>query len=209
MRIVFMNGSPKVKNSASQYLLEELKYYVDNKADVIEMSVHNTRLSDEMLENLSGADVWVFAFPLYVDGIPAHLLSFLTQLAGSAFEKSKIHVYGLVNCGFYEGIQNELALEVLQNWCTKTGCIWAGGVGIGGGGALAMLPVSERGQGPMAPINHALSVLAVNMMGGRVQKNAYTSIGIPRLMYKLGGQWDWRKMIKANGGRKRDLDRRL
>ena len=41
-----------------------------------------------------------------------------------------------MNCGFYEGIQAEFALDILRNWSLKTGLIWSGGIGIGGGGGF-------------------------------------------------------------------------
>lgn len=45
-----------------------------------EAALRKTAVSDEVLTELNHADVWVFACPLYVDGIPSHLLSCLMQL---------------------------------------------------------------------------------------------------------------------------------
>ena len=162
-----------------------------------------------MLEALDKMDVWVLAFPLYVDGIPAHLLSCLIQLQEANLQNQNIHIYGIVNCGFYEGIQAEPALRILQNWCVKAGTIWGAGVGIGGGGALTMMPKMKPGQGPKAPIDKAMSMLADKILRGEVHENMYVSVAFPRFMYKMGAQFGWRKAIKANGGKKRDLGRRL
>jgi hypothetical protein len=30
----------------------------------------------------------------------------------------------LVNCGFYEGHQNEAAIEIMENWCEKAEIKW-------------------------------------------------------------------------------------
>ena len=148
MRIALISGSPKVNNSASDALLEDLKGYLGERAEVVNLEFHSPTISKEVSEELAKTDTWVFAYPLYVDGIPGHLLSCLIQLEEARIQNPKIHIYGIVNCGFYEGIQAELALKILQNWSAKAGFIWSGGVGVGGGGGLAMMPKLEPGKDP-------------------------------------------------------------
>ncbi|MFQ8600967.1 MAG: hypothetical protein ACLSAP_10565 [Oscillospiraceae bacterium] len=140
MKIVLINGSPKVNTSASAILLEDLKGCFAGRAEVIEAGLHTPTVSEDTLQIIGNADAWVFACPLYVDGIPAHLLSCLVQLDEAGLQHHGMHVYGIVNCGFYEGVQAEPALKLLQNWCVKTGAVWGGGIGVGGGGSLFMLP---------------------------------------------------------------------
>lgn len=209
MKIALINGSPKVINSSSGTLLEDLKYYCSGKAEIIEVGLHSATISEKVMEELNTAEAWVFAFPLYVDGIPAHLLSCLVQLEETRLRNQEVYIYGIANCGFYEGIQADAALKSLQNWCKKSGCIYGGGVGVGGGGGLAMMPKMEPGQGPKAPIDKALSVLADGILKKKKQENSYVSVAFPRFLYKLGAQMGWRQMIKANGGKKKDLNRRI
>ena len=118
-------------------------------------------------------------------------------------------IYGIVNCGFYEGVQAEYAIDVLQNWCVKTGFTWGAGVGIGGGGASVQITGSKPGQGPRAPIDHALEDLAEKILRRQTDEKRYANIGFPRFVYKLGAQLGWRMEIKANGGKTKDLNRRL
>ena len=205
MRIAFINGSPKVKDSASGVLLEDLTAYLGSQADVVNFGFHSSAVSKEEITELEKADAWVFCQPLYVDGIPGHLLSCLIQLEQAGIQKPEIRIYGIVNCGFYEGIQAETAFKVLGNWCRKMGMVWGGGVGIGGGGGLAMMPKMEPGHGPKAPIDQALKELSRKILCRETQENQYVSVGFPRFLYKLGGEMGWRQMIKANGGKARDL----
>lgn len=209
MRIALINGSPKVNSSASGALLEDLKCYFSEKEQVVDIGLHTTIISKEMLEKFNNTDVWVFGCPLYVDGIPAHLLSCLIQLEKAHLKNRKIHIYGIVNCGFYEGIQAEFALKLLQNWCIKAGFIWSGGIGIGGGGGLAMMPKVEPGHGPKAPIDKALRAIADKILQQEMQENNYVSVAFPRILYKIGAQMGWRQIIKANGGKWKDLGKRL
>lgn len=208
MKIAFINGSPKVKNGASGTLLEDLKVYLSEKAEIVEFGFHTKAVSQDELEELNKADVWVFSFPLYVDGIPGHLLSCLIQLEEARLKNCNLHIYGIVNCGFYEGVQAELALQILKNWCAKAGYVWGSGVGVGGGGGLAQMPRTESGHGPRESIDKALNKFAEMILGRQTQANQYVSVAFPRFLYKLGAQIGWRQMIKANGGKARDLGKR-
>lgn len=212
MKIALINGSPKINSSASKALLSDLKKYILDNADInsekpqiTEMGFHNTVVSHEFLEELKTSDVWVFAYPLYVDGIPAHLLSCLIQLEETGWQNRQIHIYGIANCGFYEGIQTEYALSVLQNWCEKAGFIWSGGIGVGGGGGLAQMPTMKNGHGPKAPVEKALALLADKLLQCKTQKNNYVSVAFPRFLYQMAAQMGWRQMIRANGGKAKDL----
>lgn len=211
MRIALINGSPKVKRSASGELLEDLRCCISGRAEIVELGLHSTVVPEEGSEELQDTDAWVFAFPLYVDGIPAHLLSCLMQLEQEQVKKREIPVYGIVNCGFYEGIQAEYALKLLQNWCVKAGFIWGGGIGVGGGGGLESMPRTESGHGPRAPIDKALGVLADKILqceaqaNCEAQENQYVSVAFPRFLYKMAAQMGWRRTIRANGGKAGDL----
>ena len=117
-------------------------------------------------------------------------------------------IYGIVNCGFYEGVQAEYAINVLQNRCAKSGFTWGAGVGIGGGGA-SQITGSKPGQGPRAPIDRALEDLAGKILQRQADKKRYANIGFPRFVYKFGAQLGWCMEIKSNGGKIKDLNKRL
>lgn len=205
MRIALINGSPKIKNSASSVLLEDIKGCWGENVEIVDLGLHSAEIPKEEIGKLAKTDAWIFAFPLYVDGIPGHLLSCLVQLEEVCRQNLRIPVYGIVNCGFYEGVQAKLALKVLQNWSVKAGLVWGGGVGVGGGGALAMMSGQKLGHGPKTPIDKALAVLADTVLKKEVQGNCYVSLAFPRFLYKICAQMGWRQMIRANGGKSKDL----
>lgn len=225
MKIALINGSPKVRSSASGILLEDLKAYL-GETEVMEFGFHTGAVTEQEAEALNQADALVFSFPLYVDGIPGHLLSCLAGLEETSLKNREIRVYGIVNCGFFEGIQAETALQVLENWCARAGYVWGSGVGVGGGGALAQMPKTKSGHGPREPVEKALKVLADAICAGQtqenqqtlenqqtqeiqqMQENQYVSVAFPRFLYKLAAQTGWRQVIKANGGKARDLGKR-
>lgn len=209
MKVVLINGSPKIRRSTSGMLLSDLKSCLLEKAEVLEAELHKCAVFEDVLEQLKSADALVFVCPLYVDGIPGHLLSCLVQLEKIAWRNHGIHVYGIVNGGFHEGIQAEYALQILQNWCGRAGLVWGGGIGVGGGGGLGQMPTLKNGRGPKAPVEGALRMLADRILQQEVQENDYVSVAFPRFLYKMAAQMGWRQMIKANGGKAKDLGKQL
>jgi hypothetical protein len=205
VKAVFIDASPKRKDSTSGVLLNALESRLPAGVEVVRLGLHAGEVPAEVPEALAGAGALVFSCPLYVDALPSHLLSCLEQLE-KAGERPGPVVYALVNCGFYEGVQADHALEVFRNWCAKAGLAWGGGLGIGGGGAIQGLPAT--GKGPMAPVCRALGELGERLSRRETGANAYLSIAFPRMLYRLAGQLGWRQQIRRNGGRAADLGQR-
>lgn len=63
---------------------------------------------------------FVLFFPLYVDGIPVTLLNFLKALEENPpLQKPTLSV--VVNCGFIEPYQNDIAVRMLQLFAKGNG----------------------------------------------------------------------------------------
>ena len=52
MKIALINGSPKVNNSASGVILEDLKYYISEKAEILDIDFHKSVVSEEQLKDV-------------------------------------------------------------------------------------------------------------------------------------------------------------
>lgn len=208
MKIAFINGSPKIENSASGCILQDLKPFLDCSNNIIsEYHFNKGQLSVKEMKKLADCNILVFAFPLYVDGIPSHLLSCLVQLEmffASIVEK-EITVYCLVNCGFYEGHQNKLAVEIMENWCIKAELKWGQGIGIGAGGMLTSLKNVQIGHGPKKNLEKAFKQLADNILKSTSEESIFITANFPRFLYKLAAEIGWRRLISANGLSTRDL----
>lgn len=208
MKIAFINGSPKIKDSASGCILQELKALLEQNSNIIsEYCFRKPQLSIKEMEQLAEYNVLIFAFPLYVDGIPSHLLNCLIQLEMifANIKEKDVIVYSLVNCGFYEGHQNKLAIEMMENWCTKAGIKWGQGIGIGAGGMIPGLKSVAIGHGPKKSLEKALKELADNILKGTSEENIFITVNFPRVLYKLAAEMGWRQSIKANGLKRKDL----
>ena len=132
MKTVFINCSPKKRFCASAYFLALQRMLVGGKkvTEKLRTPADHARI----LGQLKGAQSVVFGLPLYVDGIPSHVLRFMEEME-SFCRQNDLHlsVYCIANNGFIEGRQNEPLMQVFEHFCSRAGLTWGGGVGIGGG----------------------------------------------------------------------------
>ena len=132
MKTVFINCSPKKRFCASAYFLFLQRLFVGGKklTETLRTPGDHARI----LEELRDAQTVVFALPLYVDGIPSHVLRFMEEMEAFCRQGDlRLSVYCIANNGFIEGKQNEPLMQSFAHFCSRAGLTWGGGVGIGGG----------------------------------------------------------------------------
>lgn len=140
MKTVFINGSPKKKFRASAYFIGVQKFFV--KGEKVTVNLRSKADHEGILDTIKDADAVVFCLPLYVDCVPSHVISFLKVLEGFCRENYlKFKVYAIANNGYIEGVQSEPLLQVFRNFCTRSGLVWGGGFGIGGGVMLNVMRI--------------------------------------------------------------------
>lgn len=132
MKTLYVSLSPKKKWSNSSYLSSISCLFSDRDSTIL----HYRGRKDvpRLLEELKSGCRLVLVMPLYVDGIPSHVLE-LMELIQSQTQREpfSLEVYSIINCGFYEGEQCEYALEMVECWCLRCGFTFLGGRGIGAG----------------------------------------------------------------------------
>ena len=143
-KTLLINCSPKKKLSVSGFIMRCAGLMIRGGKEYLCLRVPGDR--EKVLQALKTAGKAVFAVPLYVDGVPSHVLSFLKEAEAFCRENGlRLKVYVIANNGFIEGRQNEPLMQVMENFCARSGLEWCGGVGIGGGVMLnverIMIPV--------------------------------------------------------------------
>lgn len=209
MKIVAINGSPKGTVSNSMELISLTRERVPGAEWHVVSSIAEWRKPGGAIDALLSADVILVAFPLYVDGMPASLMALLERFAGArkGGEPKRCSLYAAANCGFYEGKQNGVALEILGHYARANGLEWRGGIGIGTGEMIShMKNMSERS--PIRkPVIRAIDALSSAISADRPLDGSplFTQHGFPEFAFKLAGESGWRSMIKKNGKLARDL----
>ena len=173
MKTVFINCSPKKRFCASAYFLFLQRLFVGGKK--VTEKLRTPADHDRILQQLRDAQAVVFALPLYVDGIPSHVLRFLEQMEAFCKENSlRLNVYCVANNGFIEGRQNEPLMQSFAHFCSRAGLTWGGGVGIGGGVMLNVTRLLFMLDIALLLLNTVLSVIH---SGNFFPKDAWISFG--------------------------------
>ena len=131
-KTVLINCSPKKKLSVSGFIMRCLGLMIRGEKEYLHLRTPADR--ERILQALKTAGKVVFAVPLYVDSVPSHMLPFLKEMEAFCKENGlRLKVYVIANNGFIEGRQNEPLMQVMENFCARSGLEWCGGIGIGGG----------------------------------------------------------------------------
>jgi hypothetical protein len=205
MKIALIDGSPKTGGSASRLISEYLREKIGASADC---SVANAAEVGRggVVGAAGDCDALVFIFPLYVDGIPSHLLRILDEARGGiAAVAPGATVYAVVNNGFYEGRQNLIALEMMRHFATRADLVWGRGIGVGAGGMIQSLTI---GRGPLNRLGGALDTLAEDILIRASGEDYTMEPNFPRFLYKAAAHSGWRRAARKNGLTPRELYRK-
>ena len=205
MKIALINGSPKCKESASGALISDFLACAYEKCDCVEIKMNKPKLTDDVIGTLAECESWVFFYPLYVDGVPGHLLSCLKELETLKESFGERYIYAVSNCGFYDGRQCEWSLDIIKHWSRRCGFIFGGGNGVGGGGALTTLLNMKPGAKPKSQIDKGLNFLLEKILEENNFENFYTNVSIPRAIYKMAAEHGWGKSLVKNGKKRKDI----
>ena len=195
MKTVFINCSPKKRFCASAYFLFLQRLFVGGEK--VTEKLRTPADHDRILKQLPEAQTVVFGIPLYVDGIPSHVLRFMEKMEAFCRENGlHLRVYCIANNGFIEGKQNEPLMQCFEHFCSRAGLSWGGGVGIGGGVMLNVTRILFLVDIALLVLNTVLSVIS---SGSFFPKDAWVSFAENAallLFFNLGvlfflGQMGW------------------
>ena len=173
MKTVYINCSPKKRFCASDYFLFLQRLFVGGEK--VTEKLRTPADHPRILDQLRDAQSVVFGVPLYVDGIPSHVLRFMEAMEAFCKENGlHLHVYCIANNGFIEGKQNEPLMQSFEHFCSRAGLAWGGGVGIGGGVMLNVTRILFFVNIGLLLLNTALSVFRT---GDFFPKDAWISFG--------------------------------
>ena len=135
-RILILNGSPRAPKSNSKQYAEI--FIKKCPAETKYLNITKTNHS-EICDSIEHISDLIFVFPLYADSLPVTLLEFLKYLEKHP-PQNKPTVSVLVNCGFIEPKQNDVAVKMIRLFCSKNGYPFGSVLKIGSGEAILSTP---------------------------------------------------------------------
>ncbi len=135
-KLLIINASPRAPKSNSKGYSEMVMASYGQPVEYCNLSKAN---HGELGEKMAQADRVLLTFPLYADGIPVTLLNLFKSLEGNPPAR-KPQVSVLINCGFIEYEQNDVAVEMVRLFCKQNGYAFGSVLRIGGGEAILGTP---------------------------------------------------------------------
>lgn len=185
--ILILNGSPRAPRSNSRRYAHLFSTVCPVETVYREIGRNNHQ---ELCELVDGFSHLLFVFPLYADGIPVTLLHFLKTLEKYAHQV-KPPVSVLINCGFLEPEQNDVAVQMVRSFCKQNGYPFGSVLKIGSGEAILTTPF--RGM-----VRRKLRKLADSIVAGRPCTMAVT-MPLPKRIFLKASDSYWENYGKRNG----------
>jgi hypothetical protein len=206
MNVLILNGSSKKGDGASNRICQALARIFEGHSGCQAALADSSGLEvDGFLKALGGCQALVVVAPLYINGLPSHLLGLLEGVCGKV--RGGLWLYAVINCGFWEPEGNVIALKMLKSFCLQSGLEWGQGLAWGGGG---LLPLGPRiGRFPFGGLFKELVRLTENIAGPAPGPDRFAVPQVPRFLYKAGANIMWRWLAFKNKVKQRDLRKRL
>jgi multimeric flavodoxin WrbA len=216
-RAVLLVGSPRTRKSTSaalgNYLFEQLaRRGVQAETLQVYTEFSSPERKKQAIEKLEAADLVVLAFPLYVDSLPAPVITALESIAAKRMGRpTEQRLAAIANCGFPEASHNDTALAICAEFARQSGFAWAGGLALGGGEGIVHGTPLEQLDGRAVPIKMSLEMAADALAAGESIPSAASDLlakpVVPSWLYRLLGAYGWRQQAGQYGARRKIKDR--
>lgn len=196
-KVLILNASPRAPRSNSKEYAKLFSKFYHGKTEYLDIKRTNHAA---LIEKLSDFSDLLFVFPLYADSIPVTLLNFLKDLEQvTPAQKPTISV--LINCGFIEPQQNDIAVEMMRLFCRENGYPFGSVLKIGSGEAILSTPFQVF-------LNAKVKKLARSIFLHRYQVFQVT-MPIPKRMFLKASSIYWEEYGKRNGCSKEEMQTML
>lgn len=137
-KILILNGSPRAAKSNSKRYAALFSVSCPLPCDTVSLTPRNHA---ELAAQLPRYSDLLLVFPLYADALPVGLLDFLKCLEAHPVPvEARPVVSVLINCGFLEPAQNEIAVRMIRLFCSRNGYRTGSVLMLGSGEAILDTP---------------------------------------------------------------------
>jgi len=206
-KLIIYNGSPRITNSNSGIILDQVKKQLQDRVEIRDLKEKNQW--PNWSKSFVDEEHVLFFMPLYVHAMPSHVMAFIETL-----EPSKGNISFFVQSGFPESSQSVFLEAYFEQLSIRLHRSYGGTAIKGAMEGLQMRPPS--GQTKMIqPLVDAIDYLAIHKM---FDKNHLKKLSRPvrfnmlvRFLFWLIGRkmldYYWNSKLKANGAQEQSLNR--
>lgn len=185
--ILILNGSPRAPRSNSKRYAALFMNRCKMQCEYQNITKSNHAALCEKMNEVS--DV-LLVFPLYADGLPVTLLDFLKTLETCPPERKPV-ISVLINCGFFEHHQNDIAVRMVELFCRQNGYQFGSVLKIASGEAILDTPFCGL-------VKRKLGQLAAAIVQGKARV-LHVSMPLTRGMFVRASTRYWVSYGKKNG----------
>ncbi|MFR4972952.1 MAG: hypothetical protein ACLUB2_05985 [Butyricicoccus pullicaecorum] len=185
--ILILNGSPRAPRSNSKRYAALFMNRCKVQCEYQNITRTNHAALCEKMNEVS--DV-LLVFPLYADGLPVTLLDFLKTLETCPPERKPV-ISMLINCGFFEYHQNDIAVRMVELFCRQNGYRFGSVLKIASGEAILDTPFCGL-------VKRKLGQLAAAIVQGKARV-LHVSMPLTRGMFVRASTRYWVSYGKKNG----------
>ncbi len=198
-KVIILNGSPRAPKSNSKMYSEIfVKKFKDN-CDYFNINNRNHEQLIKTIKDNNYSDL-VFAFPLYADAVPVGLLKFLKELEKANIE-NRPTISIMINCGFYEPKQNDIAIRIMKVFAKKTGYKYGSTLKIASGEGTPSTFFKYF-------LFRKIKKFAISIRNKKYQDFVYT-MPISRKLFLKASTIYWTRYGKRNGISKKEMSTML
>lgn len=151
--LMIVNGSPRAPRSNSKRYAELFSASYPGSTIYENITPNNHQ---DLCARMGEVSRLLVVFPLYADAIPVPLLNFLKFLEEHP-PRQKPTVSVLINCGFLEPEQNEVAVRMMRLFCRKNQYPFGSALMIGSGEAILDTPFRFLAAGKIRRFAHSVA----------------------------------------------------
>lgn len=185
--VLILNGSPRAPRSNSKRYAQ-----LFSEACPLETVYFDLIKTEQakVLEAMEKTSRVLLVFPLYVDGLPVVLLEFLKYLEEHPPE-NRPTLSVLINCGFLELEQNNIAVEMIRLFARKNGYPMGAVLKIGGGEAILDTPFRGFARARIRALARAVAKDQERVMG--------VTMPLPKKLFLKASSRYWEAYGRKNG----------
>ena len=185
--ILILNGSPRAPRSNSKRYAALFMNRCKVQCEYQNITKSNHA---ELCEKMNEVSDVLLVFPLYADGLPVTLLDFLKTLETCPPERKPV-ISMLINCGFFEYHQNDIAVRMVELFCRQNGYRFGSVLKIASGEAILDTPFCGL-------VKRKLEQLAAAIVQGKARV-LHVSMSLTRGMFVRASTRYWVSYGKKNG----------